>query len=247
MIIIRPEDVLHKTWLLRLLTQIADNSVLSGSLYFKGGTCASSLGFLDRFSVDLDFDLKPGVSQKWLRKEFHRVFTTLGLTVKSQSQKTLSFLLKYDNPKGRRNTLRLNALPNPIKANKYQPQYLAEIDRIFICQTVETMFANKLVAPIDRFKKYKSIAGRDFYDIHHFFLSGYRYEPAVISERTQMTVPAFLGKLVDFTKRELTETVINEDLNALLPLTTFQKIRPILKRETLMFLENELARTKKEI
>ncbi|MFZ3151113.1 MAG: hypothetical protein WA116_05435 [Anaerolineaceae bacterium] len=31
-----------------------------------------------------------------------------------------------------------------------------------------TVFANKLVAPIDRFQKHHSIAGKNFYAIHHF-------------------------------------------------------------------------------
>ena len=41
------------------------------------------------------------------------------------------------------------------------------------CQTIETMFANKLVSVLDRFEKHHSIAGRDLYDIHQFFLQGF--------------------------------------------------------------------------
>ena len=57
MILLRPQDTIHKVQLTRLLTEILDNSILSQNLYFKGGTCAAILGYLDRFSVDLDFDL----------------------------------------------------------------------------------------------------------------------------------------------------------------------------------------------
>jgi len=35
---------------------IYDDPILTDNLYFKGGTCAAMLGYLDRFSVDLDFD-----------------------------------------------------------------------------------------------------------------------------------------------------------------------------------------------
>ena len=51
------KDALHKAWLYRLLEAIADNQKLVKVMYFKGGTCASMLGWLQRFSVDLDFDL----------------------------------------------------------------------------------------------------------------------------------------------------------------------------------------------
>lgn len=242
MIIVRPEDVYHKVCLLRLLSEIADSSAVAASLYFKGGTCASMLGFLDRFSVDLDFDLKSGVDQDLLRKRLGQIFTKLELEVKTQSQKTLSFLLKYQGPPGQRNTIKINALPVFIKSNRYEPQYLAEIDRILVCQTLETMFANKLVTPLDRFKKYHSIAGRDFYDIHHFFLKGYRYAPAVVEERTGLDLKVFFAKLIRFVEERVTQTIIDEDLNTLLPDRTFQKIKKILKTETLMLLKNELAR-----
>ena len=46
------------------------------------------------------------------------------------------------------------------------------------------MMANKLVAVIDRYAHREAIAGRDLYDIHHFFMKGYRYNEDVICERT---------------------------------------------------------------
>ena len=56
----------------------------------------------------------------------------------------------------------------PPKSNVYETVRLVEIDRIATCQTIETMFANKLVALIERREKTGSIAGRDLYDVHHF-------------------------------------------------------------------------------
>ena len=58
MTIIRPQDAYHKSQMLRLLIEVADDPFLVQELYFKGGTCASMLGYLDRFSIDLDFDLR---------------------------------------------------------------------------------------------------------------------------------------------------------------------------------------------
>lgn len=247
MIIIRPEDIIHKTQLLRLLTEIADHHFVSSSVFFKGGTAASMLDFLDRFSVDLDFDLKPKISQTVLKKELLKIFSALDLKIKAKSKKTLSFVLQYANRPKQRNTLKFNILPMSAISNQYQPQYLPEIDRILICQTIETMFANKLVAPLDRFQKYRSVAGRDFYDIHHFFLKGYLYEPKIITERTKLSLLQFFQKLIHFTTKNLTQTVINEDLNMLLPEEIFQKTRKTLKTEVLMMLKNEMEKIEKPL
>lgn len=239
---LRTDDVLHKAWLTRLLVAIADDQTLSQNLFFKGGTCAALLGFLDRFSIDLDFDFKKGADKLLLRKEFHRIFKELCLGVDQENLKVLDFLLKYPNEKGKRNTIKLSVNDLEIRANVYRGQFLAEIDRDFVCQTVETMFANKLVAMTDRFKKHGTIAGRDLYDIHHFFLQGFAYESGVIEERTHKSVKSYLIELCEFIKNKVTDQIINEDLNSLLPNERFQKIRKTLKSETLMMVQNEIGK-----
>jgi len=47
----------HKKIMLNILADISSNPLLSVNLGFKGGTCAYFLYGLNRFSVDLDFDL----------------------------------------------------------------------------------------------------------------------------------------------------------------------------------------------
>jgi hypothetical protein len=95
------------------------------------------------------------------------------------------------------------------------------------------------VALTDRHEKYQTIAGRDIYDIHHFFLHGYKYTGAVIQERTHFTPQDYFAHLITFIQKYVTQTVINEDLNTLLPQDRFQQIRKILIPETLHFLATE--------
>lgn len=52
----------------------------------------------------------------------------------------------------------------------------------------------------------------------------------------------FLKKFID---KKITQTLIDQDLNTLLPIDTFTKIRKHLKNESIMFLENEIALLKK--
>jgi len=242
MITLRPTDTIHKTYLLRTLTEIVDNPILSSSLYFKGGTCASMMGILDRFSVDLDFDLKPGVNEKELKKEFYKIFDKLGFSLFQESQKALEFFLKYENSPNQRNTIKIDALNFLVKSNVYSPIFLPEINRTVNCQNQETIFANKLVAIKDRYDRKKTIAGRDIYDIHYFFLKNLKYNESVIVERTGMQAKEYLKYLRQFIDKNITQTFIDQDLNTLLPVETFSKIRKFLKEETLMFLDNEIKK-----
>ncbi len=241
MILLKQEDVLHKAQLLKLLLEIADNNELASSIYFKGGTAASSLGYLDRFSVDLDFDLKKGVDKDNLRSVFKKIFKKLDLVVGSENKKALLFVLKYSAPSNQRNTLKISVSDEFITANDYKSMFIPEIDRLVNCQTIETMFANKLVAPTDRYKKHEKIAGRDIYDIHYFFSQGYKFKEEIIKERTGLDTVDYFRQLIEFIENKVTDTVLSEDLNTLLPNEKFQKIRKTLKQETLIFLKTYIS------
>ena len=104
------------------------------------------------------------------------------------------------------------------------------------------MFAHKLVALVDRYERHESIAGRDMYDIHHFFMNGFSYDADVIQDRRGGPAPQYLKELRTFIASRITDTIINQDLNVLLLPDQFQKIRRILKEETLAFLVDEIKR-----
>ena len=212
MILQNPKDALHKAMLYRLLIAMLDTKYVAPYVRFKGGTCAAMLGWLDRFSVDLDFDLAPAADKKHIRESLKTIFSENGFTVTQSAAKELYFILKYQAPAGERCLLKLSIIDLPIQANLYAPQYLPDIGRYATCQTVETMFANKLVALTNRYKKYHTIAGRDLYDIHHFFIQGYGFNKNVIIERTSQEPKTYLRNLITFVEKNVTEKTIIEDL-----------------------------------
>lgn len=230
----------HESQMHRLLTEILDDKYLAVNFYFKGGTCARMLGFLDRFSVDLDFDLKETTNKEKCYTILHNIFNKLELKVKDESKKALQFFLKYSAPEGERNTIKLEVVDKIFHSNKYESQYLTSINRTAICQTIDTMFANKLVAPLDRFESGFSIAGRDIYDIHYFFLQGYNYRAEVIEERRKKTALNYFIELKNFIEKKVTNNILDEDLNVLLEYEKFTKIRKYLKQEVLFFLDKEI-------
>lgn len=245
MLIPQPKDILHKAWLYRLLSELADDRNLLHVFRFKGGTCAAMLGYLDRFSVDLDFDYigeKKNISD--VRNVLEKHFTNLDLVIKNYSKIGLQYFLKYPSEGGKRNTIKFDAaFPSPM-CNVYEPKYFTDIDRTMQCQTIETMFANKFVAILDRYERHSSLAGRDIYDIHHFFLKGFRYRAEVIEERRATSVENFFMELLEFVEQKFTQRILQEDISTLIPYQEFQKARKILKQETLMFLRDELQRVK---
>lgn len=229
---------LHKFQLFKLLAVVSDDPFISQNIYFKGGTYASMRGVLDRFSVDLDFDLKNKVDTKKMRENLEMVFKDCDLSIENDNKKTLFYVLKYQMPANVRNTIKFSVYEDIVKSNDYEPVFLPEIDRLVNCQTIETMFANKLVAPVDRFQKHQKIAGRDIYDIYYFFSQGLKYKKEIIEERMKTGVLSYIKMLSDFIDREVNETILTEDLSTLLPYDKFQKIRKTLKNDVLIFLRS---------
>jgi len=232
----------HKAQLYRLLIRLLDDPEIASNIFFKGGTCSTMLGFLDRFSVDLDFDLKKGANKNKLRKKLYKIFNDLNLKIKDESKNTLQFFLLYQVPEGQRNTIKMDILDTPFKAINYYPQYLKDIDRIAICQTKESIVANKLVAITDSYKKRKTIAGRDVYDIHFFLSHGFSYRKEIIKERTKKSALVYLQELKTFVSEKITQKIVNQDLNFLLSYKQFNSIRKTLKTETLMLIGDEIKR-----
>lgn len=237
--LLKSEDILHKAKLLSLLTEIVDNNLLAQNIYFKGGTCATMLGYLDRFSVDLDFDLKDKSKKQELSDEFKVIFDNLNYKVEKANE--LFYILKYDSPEDTRNSLKLSVTDEVYKSNDYKIQYLPEIDRNFNCQTIETMFANKLVAIVDRYVKHKKVAGRDIYDAYYFFSKNYEFNSALIKERTGKYYKEYFLELIKFIEEKVSDQILDEDLNMLLPLDKFHEIRKTLKRDVLIYLRSNLS------
>jgi len=239
---INKEQARHEAYMYRLLAEILDDKYLVANSFFKGGTCARMLGYLDRFSVDLDFDIKKDVDKKKFREILYSIFKNLNIEVKDESKKALQFFLKYPAPSGKRNTVKIEFSDKIFKANKYESKYLSPIERTAMCQTIETMFAHKLIALIDRYKQGGSIAGRDVYDIHYFFLQGYNYNSQVIIERTGVSVLEYFQKLKEFVENRITRKILEEDLNILLEYKKFRQVNKYLKKEILNFIDIEIKR-----
>jgi len=242
MIIPKREDAKHKYQMFRLLKAILNDKRLKHKLMFKGGTYAALRGELDRFSIDLDFDLPGEFDIKAMRQACYKNFKKLGLKIKDESKKYLQFFLQYSAKPGERNTLKLEIADNPSKKNMYEKVHLKEINMYCNGHSIDTMVANKMVAAMARFDRTGKIAGRDFYDLHHFLLNGLEINKAVVEDLTGEGYIEYLKKLTKFIEKEVTVKLLNQDLNPLLPVKQLNRVVGGLKEELIGLFRDEIKR-----
>lgn len=235
-------EIKHKNQLYILLKEILQDPLLSQNLMFKGGTYASLRGVLDRFSIDLDFDLPEKSKKEDIRKRCYEIFKKLSLEIKDESRRHLQFFLKYQAPEGERNTLKLEINDDVSKYNEYEKVLLEQVNMYCNGHTLDTMFANKLIASKARYDKNGKIAGRDFYDIYKFFLQGLGINEKVIEERSGMEYVKYLKSLIAFIKKHLTKTLLNQDLNPLVKQKDLDKLLIHIKDDIVSFLKDEIFR-----
>jgi len=234
------KDIPHKVAMFNLLNQILKESYLAKHLMFKGGTYASLRGVLDRFSIDLDFDLPSKEEKDQTRVHLYKIFTKLDLQIKDESKNYLQFFLKYSTPSLERNTLKLEINDAPSKYNKYEKVKLLEINAYCNGHTIDTVVANKLLAAKGRYDKTKKISGRDFYDINHFLKQGFKVNKKVVEDISGFTYKKYIEELIDLIQSKLTERLLNEDLNPLLQKRDLNQKVPLLKDELLFVLRQEV-------
>jgi len=236
MILPKSTDAPHKVQMYRLLTAIITDVELSKVLVFKGGTCAVLRGWLDRFSIDLDFDLTDKSKSTHFREKLHDIFKDLHFEIKDESKRHLQFFLKYESVDSLRNTLKLEINDDISPYNDTEIASLLEINLLALTQTKSTMVANKLVAALGRYAQHGTIAGRDFYDLHHFLTNGYDIKKDIVEERTATSFDSYIKKVIEFLELKVTDQHLYEDLNPLIPSDRLKQTIGHLRQELLWML-----------
>lgn len=180
---------IHKNILLRILKDIYTDNSLGPLLGFKGGTAAYFFYGLDRFSVDLDFDLLKKDKEQEVFDKIELLAGEYGeIKDKINKSHTLLIILSYSK----------EAQNIKIEINKRSFNSHYEIRNYLgismLVMSKEDMFAHKLVAMLERGK----IANRDVFDIHFFLKSNWGINKEIIEDRTKMSFPDYLKKCINF-------------------------------------------------
>ena len=180
---------IHKNILLRILKDIYTDNSLGPCLGFKGGTAAYFFYGLDRFSVDLDFDLLEKDKEQEVFDKIEKLVSEYGkIKEKINKSHTLLIILSYSE----------EAQNVKIEINKRNFGSHYEIRNYLgitmLVMSKEDMFAHKLVAMLERGK----IANRDVFDVHFFLKSNWKINKDIVEERTKKKFSEYLKKCINF-------------------------------------------------
>lgn len=204
----------HKKIMLKILSDISSDPVLSVNLGFKGGTCVYFLYGLDRFSVDFDFDLLDLEKKEIVLGKIDALLAKYGELKKDGAWRRKlkygeeSVALKID----------ISDRADINKLNRYEVKDIVSGVPLKVLRR-EDIFAHKLAAVSDRYNNKMSnkiIANRDLYDIIFFFDNNWRFNKKIIELRSGKTSIDYLKYLKNLIEKKVNEKKILEGIGALL-------------------------------
>jgi predicted nucleotidyltransferase component of viral defense system len=213
----------HRQIMFNILQDIYQDRCASW-LGFKGGTMLYFFEHLDRFSVDLDFDLLQSDKISAVRQCLHQIVAQYGQIIEERDKRwTLIFVLRYERGQ---HGLKLEVSKRQIKATEY-------VWRNFYGTQVQVMKLADSLAHKVAVTERKRIANRDFYDLWFLLKQGVRANEAVIQERTNKTLSQHLQLLLTHVEQELQEKQVMMGVGKLLTRSRRDWVKAKLKAELL--------------
>lgn len=178
----------HKNILIRILKDIYTDLTIGPLLGFKGGTAAYLFYDLNRFSVDLDFDLLDVSREKYVFDRITEILTEYG-TIKESFEKryTLFFRLSYVE---HHQNIKVEINLRDFGSRYEVKSYLGIAMKVMV---KEDMAANKMVAMLERIGK----ANRDIFDTYFFLKNNWPINEQIIEKRTGLSMDQFLKKCIE--------------------------------------------------
>jgi len=229
----------HKNILIKILKDIYTDHTISTILGFKGGTAATIFYDLDRFSVDLDFDLLNPEKEDYVFERVKAILENYGSLKEARKKRfNLFYILSYDDKD-------INAQNVKVEINRreFSSKYAVESFLGISMQVMvkEDMAAHKLCAMYERISK----SNRDIFDVQFFFSHDWPVNKKIIESRMGMDYSEFLKKCIGILEK-FDDNNILSGMGELL-LTEKQKawVKTKLKSEVLFSLRLALEKEKK--
>jgi len=229
-----PLDIaIHKNILIRILKDIYTEPTLGPILGFKGGTACHLFYGLNRFSVDLDFDLLDLKKEDYVFEVVKKILENYG-TLKEVFKKryNLFYLLSYKEKIEGAQNIRVEINRRDCGSNDEIKSYLGISMKVM---KKEDMFAHKLVALYER----KARTNRDLYDVWFFLQNNWPINVKIIEKRTKMKFQEFLKKCLSLIEK-INERHILAGMGELLDEKTKNWAKKNLKKELLFLLKLKL-------
>jgi predicted nucleotidyltransferase component of viral defense system len=191
---------LHKNIMLQILKDIYSDTSISSSLGFKGGTAAYLFYDLERFSVDLDFDLLDDNKRDLIFTKIEVIAKNYGkLKDLRKKRYSLFFLLSYEE--------KVQNIKIEINCRSFGSRYEIKtyLGISMLVMIKEDMFANKLVAMYERLGK----TNRDIYDIWFFLKNNWSINKNIVEHRTNMSFQELLQKCIDLLEKTSNRNILS--------------------------------------
>ncbi len=220
----------HKNILVQILKDIYTDTAIGPVLGFKGGTAAYLFYGLNRFSVDLDFDLLDGSKEQYVFNRIHEILKDYG-TVKESREKryTLFFMLSY---KDNHQNIKVEINRRNFGSHYEVKSYLGIAMKVMI---KEDMVANKMVAMLERIGQ----ANRDIFDTYFFLKNNWPINEHIVEKRTGLSMHDFLKKCIEHLE-SLSDRGILDGLGELLDAKQKAWVKTKLRTETIFLLKMKL-------
>jgi len=220
----------HRTILFQILKDIYSDTTISPFLGLKGGTAAWMFYGLDRFSVDLDFDLIDESQEEVVFDRVINIAAKYGVLKETYKKRFNLFILLSYEDKARHVKVEINRRQF---GSRYEIRtYLGVSMQVMV---IEDMFAHKLMAMYERIGK----TSRDIYDVWFFLKSRYPISKQIVENRSEMSFDHLVKKCIDVLE-EMEDRHILDGVGEFL--TTSQKdwAKAKLREETIALLKLRL-------
>ncbi len=181
----------HKNILIRILKDIFTDSQVGPFLGFKGGTAAFLFYNLNRFSVDLDFDLLDATKEDQVFNRVKGILESYG-TLKEAKMKKFNFfyLLSYEEKVIGAQNMKVEINRRDFGSQYEVKSYIGIPMKVMI---KEDMAAHKLCAMYERIGK----TNRDIFDVYFFLKDNWPVNKQIVEKRTGLTYKEFLQKNIE--------------------------------------------------
>ena len=179
----------HRLILFFILKDIFESNI-SKDLAFKWGTLCYFVYWLNRFSTDINLDMLTKWEEEKIIETINNILRKYWKIKDFENKKnTIFWLLNYEKWK---DNIKIEINKRIWKNNNYEIINFFWID--IWAQTKDTIFANKLVALLER----KKIANRDIYDVRFFLKNWWPCNKKLIQERTWKTFDEYITQVIEF-------------------------------------------------
>jgi len=227
----------HKNILIKILKDIYTDSTIGPILGFKGGTAVYLFYNLNRFSVDLDFDLLDAEKEDYVFEQVKNILKNYG-TIKEAEKKrfNLFYVLAYDDKVPGAQNIKVEINRREFGSKYEVKSYLGISMKIMVR---EDMFAHKLCALYERIGK----TNRDIFDVWYFLQNEWPVNKKIVEERTKMSFKEFLQKCIN-SLGKMTDQNILSGMGELLDAKQKDWVKAKLRTETIFLLKLKLQNEK---